>query len=55
MKNETRDADRKIPSSAQGTCHFIWPVSKSPVPDGMTKSYDPCLDIDRWNSILESE
>jgi len=26
MSNETRDFRQKVSSSAQGSCHFIWPL-----------------------------
>ena len=30
MSNETRDSRQTVSSRAQGACHFIWPLSKSP-------------------------
>jgi hypothetical protein len=50
MSNETRDSDRKVSSSAQGTCHFIWPLGKSDTaPDEMNTSFGPRIDADRWD------
>jgi Peptidase family M23 len=49
MSNETRDSRQKVSSSAQGTCHFIWPLSKSPAPDEMNTSFGPRIDADRWD------
>jgi hypothetical protein len=49
MSNETRDSGQQISSSAQGTCHFIWPLSKGPVPDEMNTSFGPRIDADRWD------
>ena len=50
MSNETRDSRQKVSSSAQGACHFIWPLSKSPTtPDEMNTSYGPRIDADRWD------
>jgi hypothetical protein len=49
MSNETRDSGQKVSSSAQGTCHFIWPLSKSSMPDEMNTSFGPRIDADRWD------
>ena len=49
MNNETRNSGRQVSSSAQGTCHFIWPLSNSPTPDEMNTSYGPRIDADRWD------
>jgi hypothetical protein len=49
MSNKTRDSRQKVSSSAQGSCHFIWPLSKSPMPDEMNTSYGPRIDADRWD------
>ena len=49
MSNETRDSGQKVSSSAQGTCHFIWLLSKSSVPDEMNTSFGPRIDADRWD------
>jgi Peptidase family M23 len=50
MSNETRDSRQQVSSSAQGACHFIWPLSaKSCVPDEMNTSYGPRIDADRWD------
>ncbi len=50
MSNETRDSGEKVSSSAQGTCHFVWPLSKSATtPDEMNTSYGPRIDADRWD------
>src|ERR671914_217507 len=47
MSNETRDSGQKVSSSAQGTCHFIWLLSKSSVPDEMNTSFGPRINADR--------
>jgi hypothetical protein len=50
MNNETRDSGQKVSSSAQGTCHFIWPLRKSlTTPDEMNTSFGPRIDADRWD------
>jgi Peptidase family M23 len=50
MSNETSDSRQQVSSSAQGTCHFIWPLGKSPdVPDEMNTSFGPRIDADRWD------
>lgn len=50
MSNETRDSSQKVSSGAQGTCHFIWPLSKSlTTPDEMNTSFGPRIDADRWD------
>ena len=49
MSNETRDSGRKAFSSAQGTCHFIWPLGKRTTPDEMNTSFGPRIDADRWD------
>src|ERR671914_1481477 len=49
MSNETRDSGQKVSSSAQGTCHFIWLLSKSSVQDEMNTSFGPRIDADRWD------
>jgi Peptidase family M23 len=50
MSNETRDSGQKVSSRAQGTCHFIWPLSKSlTTPDEMNTSFGPRIDADRWD------
>jgi Peptidase family M23 len=49
MSNETRDSRQKVSSSAQGNAHFIWPLSKSLMPDEMNTSYGPRIDADRWD------
>jgi hypothetical protein len=50
MTNETRDSGQKVSSSAQGTCHFIWPLGKSlTTPDEMNTSFGPRIDADRWD------
>jgi hypothetical protein len=50
MSSETRDSRQQGSSSAQGACHFIWPLSKSPTtPDEMNTSYGPRIDADRWD------
>ena len=50
MSNETRDSRQTVSSGAQGACHFIWPLSKSPTtPDEMNTSYGPRIDADRWD------
>jgi Peptidase family M23 len=49
MSNETRDSRQKVSSSAQSNAHFIWPLSKSPMPDEMNTSYGPRIDADRWD------
>jgi hypothetical protein len=49
MSDETRDSRQQVSSSAQGPCHFIWPLSKSRVPDEMNTSYGPRIDADRWD------
>ena len=49
MSNETRDSRQTVSSGAQGTCHFIWPLSKSPTPDEMNTSFGPRIDADRWD------
>ena len=49
MSNETRDSRHKVSSCAQSNSHFIWPLSKSPVPDEMNTSFGPRIDADRWD------
>jgi len=50
MGNETRNSGRHVSSGAQGTGHFIWPLSKSPTtPDEMNTSFGPRIDADRWD------
>ena len=49
MSNQTEDSRQKLSSSAQGPCHFIWPLSNSPSPDEMNTSFGPRIDADRWD------
>ena len=49
MSNKTEDSRQKLSSSAQGPCHFIWPLSNSPSPDEMNTSFGPRIDADRWD------
>ena len=49
MSHETRDSGRHVSSTAQGTHHFIWPLSNSPKPDEMNTSFGPRIDADRWD------
>ncbi len=49
MNNKTRDSIQKASSSAQGACHFIWPLSKGTTPDEMNTSFGPRIDADRWD------
>jgi Peptidase family M23 len=49
MSNETRDSRQKVSASAQSNAHFIWPLSKSLMPDEMNTSYGPRIDADRWD------
>jgi len=38
MSNETRGSGRKLSSSTQSNAYFIWPPTKSPMPDEMNTS-----------------
>src|SRR5919106_1838442 len=50
MSRKRRHTRQKGSFSAQGTCHFIWPLSKSPTtPDEMNTSFGPRIDADRWD------
>lgn len=49
MSDETRDSRHEVSSGAQSNAHFIWPLSKSPVPDEMNTSFGPRIDADRWD------
>lgn len=50
MSNKTKDFGLKLPSSAQSSnYHFIWPLSKSHIPDEMNTSFGPRIDADRWD------
>src|ERR1044072_2649635 len=49
MTNETRGFGKKVSSSTQSDPHFIWPLSKSSMPDEMNTSYGPRIDADRWD------
>jgi len=48
MSNETRDSGHKVSSNAQSNAHFIWHLSKRPVPDEMNTSFGLRIDADRW-------
>src|SRR5688572_32532317 len=45
MSKETKVSRQKVTSIG----HFIWPISKSPIPDEMNTSYGPRIDSDRWD------
>jgi hypothetical protein len=49
MSDETRDSGHEVPSCTSSKAHFIWPLSKSPVPDEMNTSFGPRIDADRWD------
>ena len=49
MSNETTVSRQTVSSSAQGSCHFIWPLNNSTTPDEMNTSYGPRIDADRWD------
>src|SRR5262245_29001185 len=49
MSYKIRESCQKVSSIAQGASHFIWPLSKSPVPDEMNTSFGPRIDADRWD------
>ncbi len=49
MSNETIVSRQKVTSIGQRACHFIWPISKSQIPDEMNTSYGPRIDSDRWD------
>src|SRR5262245_45075740 len=49
MSNEARESRQNVSSGAQGPCHFIWPLSNSPMPDEMNTSFGPRIDADRWD------
>jgi hypothetical protein len=42
-------------SSAQSNSHFIWPLSKSLVPDETDTSFGPRIDIEYWSRITGRE
>jgi len=49
MSNETRDSGQRVSSNAQSNAHFIWPLSKSAVPDEMNTSFGPRIDANSWD------
>lgn len=49
MSGGTRDSGHEAPSCAPSNIYFIWPLSKSSVPDEMNTSFGPRIDADRWD------
>src|SRR5215510_9781082 len=49
MKKVTAATREQASSTPQSGNEFIWPLSKSAVPDEMNTSYGPRIDADRWD------